>query len=241
MPGPIDVVLPVHNEAESIERTLTEFYQVVAVEAGIPIRFVICEDGSADNTVEVLTKCATKFPLHLISDQSRKGYSRAVLDGFRATSSDLIGFIDSDGQCDPRDFTPFLQAIDSGDCDLAFGYRNPRHDHWIRKTMSSAFGLLYRCFFSIPVRDPSCPFLLIRRESLERVLRGNPGILKEGFWWEFIARCAAAKLRIREIPIRHRPRTAGVTQVYRPAKILSIARQHIRGLFTLKRELDTLL
>ena len=73
----------------------------------IPIRFVICEDGSRDNTVEVIKGLSQSLPIHLISDSERKGYSRAVLDGFRATTAEFVGFIDSDGQCDPRDFAAF--------------------------------------------------------------------------------------------------------------------------------------
>ena len=237
---PIDVVLPVHNEAESIGGTLREFYQVAAVEGKIPIRFVVCEDGSRDNTVEVLEGLAASLPIHLISGAARKGYSRAVLDGFRAATAGLVGFIDSDGQCDPRDFAAFVAAQETGEYDLVFGYRNPRRDHWIRKLMSHSFGLVYRCFFSIPVRDPSCPFLLIRQEALQRVLRGNPGLLKQGFWWEFIARCAAAGLRTRQLPVAHRARSAGTTQVYKPSKVPRIAYEHILGLFKLKRELRAL-
>ena len=240
MREPIDVVLPVHNEADSIGVTLTEFHRVVAVEGGMPIRFVICEDGSRDNTVEVLKNLAGTLPIHLISDPERKGYSRAVLDGFRAATGSLVGFIDSDGQCDPRNFAAFVAAQDTGEYDLVFGYRNPRHDHWIRILMSNSFGAVYRMFFSIPIRDPSCPFLLIHQEALRRVLRGNPGILKQGFWWEFIARCVAAKLRIKELPVAHRPRAAGETQVYKPAKVPRIAYEHIIGLSKLKKELRQL-
>jgi glycosyltransferase involved in cell wall biosynthesis len=237
---PIDVVLPVHNEAESIGATLNEFYQVVAVEGKIPIRFVVCEDGSRDNTVEVLKNLSATLPLLLITDSVRKGYSKAVVDGFRATTSSLVGFIDSDGQCDPGDFAAFVAEQQTGKYDLVFGYRNPRNDHWIRVLMSNSFGLVYRCFFSIPVRDPSCPFLLIRQDSLQLALRGNPGILKQGFWWEFVARCVTARLRIKELPVAHRARSAGITQVYRPTKVPRIAYEHILGLSKLKRELREL-
>jgi hypothetical protein len=234
---PIDVVLPVHNEADSIGVTLQEFNQVVAVDGKIPIRFVICEDGSRDNTVEVLKKLSETLPIHLISDPERKGYSRAVIDGFRATTSHLVAFIDSDGQCDPHDFASFVEAHRTGEYDLVFGYRNPRHDHPIRLIMSAAFGFVYRRFFAIPLRDPSCPFLLITQPALQRVMQGNLGILKQGFWWEFCARCIAAGLRIKQLPVAHRTRTAGQTQVYRPSKVPRIAGEHLLGLLALKREL----
>jgi glycosyltransferase involved in cell wall biosynthesis len=235
-PATIDVVLPVHNEGASVAATLREFHRVVMQEGGQPIRFVVCEDGSSDDTLRVLQNLATELPLKLISDPVRKGYSRAVIDGFRGTTSDWVGFIDSDGQCDPGDFAQ-LAALRNG-ADLVMGWRNPRSDPWIRKAMSSAFNVVYRLFFRVLVRDPSCPYLLVNRAGLEKVLSGNVGILKEGFWWEFVARAAGANLRIVETPVCHRARATGVTQVYRLAKVPRIAAEHLFGLYRLRRELN---
>ena len=85
-----------------------------------------------------------------------------------------------------------------------------------------------------------CSFLLISQSALQKVLRGNPGILKQGFWWEFVARCVAANLRITELPVAHRARAAGETQVYRPTKVPRIAFEHLMGLFALRKELAEL-
>jgi hypothetical protein len=103
--------------------------------------------------------------------------------------------------------------------------------------MSDAFGLVYRCLFEVRLRDPSCGFLLVNRQGLQKILTGNIGILRQGFEWEFIARASAAELRIVETPVRHRQRASGLTQVYRPSKIPGIAVKHLLGLLRLKREL----
>ena len=234
----IDVVLPVHNEGASIAATLREFHSRVAEEAKIPIRFVICEDGSSDDTVPVLQSLARELPIKLISDPMRKGYSRAVIDGLRATDSDWVVCIDSDGQCDPADFVR-LAAARPGQ-DMVMGYRNPRSDVAMRKLMSGAFGLVYRQFFSVRLRDPSCPYVLINRKSLDAILAQNVGILRQGFWWEFVARATALGLRIKELPVNHRVRSSGTTQVYRPTKIPRIAIEHLAGLRKLHRELRAL-
>lgn len=232
----IDIVSPVHNEAASIAATLREFDNVVRVEGGQPIRFVICEDGSTDDSVAVLQSVSRELPLLLLTDSQRKGYSRAVIDGFAATSSTWVGFIDSDGQCDPKDFLRLAGM--RGDADLIMGYRNPRSDHWIRLLFSGAFKVVYGFLFTVPVRDPSCPYLLIRRDSLQKILSGRVGILKQGFWWEFIARAASLHLKIVEMPVSHRVRASGTTHVYRPTKVPRIAAEHILGLFRLRRELN---
>jgi glycosyltransferase involved in cell wall biosynthesis len=210
----IDVVLPVHNEGASIADTLREFHAKVADAAQIPIRFVICEDGSSDDTVPVLQTLAKDLPIKLISDPVRKGYSRAVIDGLRATDSEWIVCIDSDDQCDPADFMQLVAARPGHD--MIIGYRNPRSDTRVRKLMSGAFGFVYRRFFAVRLRDPPCPYILISRSGLHAILSGNVGILKQGFRWEFVARATALGLHIREVPVRHRVRSSGTTQVYRP-------------------------
>lgn len=232
----IDVVLPAHNEGASIGATLREFHHKVAIEANIPIRFVVCEDGSSDDTVPVLKAVAAELPLKLISDPERKGYSRAVIDGLRATESEWVACIDSDGQCDPADFASLVALSDGAD--LVVGYRNPRSDHWVRMAMSGAFGLVYRIFFDVRLRDPSCPYILIRRAGLEKILAGKVGILKQGFWWEFFARATSLGLTIRETPVHHRVRSSGTTQVYRPTKVPRIAYEHLLGLRKLRQELN---
>ena len=168
-PATIDVVLPVHNEGASIAATLREFHRVVMLEGGQPIRFVVCEDGSSDNTVSVLRSLTAELPLMLISDPMRKGYSRAVIDGFRGATSDWVGFIDSDGQCDPADMLR-LSALRNENVDLIRGWRHSRSDPWLRKAMSGTFGFVYHRFFRVSLRDPSCPYLLINRSGL----RTNP-------------------------------------------------------------------
>lgn len=233
--GPIDLVLPVHNEGASIAGVLREFHRVVAEEGGQPIRFVVCEDGSTDDTVAVVRDLSSTLPIELLTSPARKGYSRAVVDGLKATRSALVACVDSDGQCDPADLLRLRDRI--GGADLAFGVRSPRRDPLARRAFSAAFGFVYRRFFPTPLADPSCPYLLIRRPALERALRGTPGILPQGFWWEFVARVHAARLTIVEVPVAHRPRWSGGTVVYRPAKLPRIAWDHLRGLLRLRREL----
>jgi len=228
-------VLPAHNEAESIAETLREFHATVTRLTGLPLRFVVSEDGSTDGTADVVRGVAADVPLVLLSEPQRKGYSRAVIDGFRRTDAPLVAFIDSDGQCDPADFPRLLAALPEHD--LVVGYRVRRADPWIRRAMSGAFRAAYRLLFPVRLRDPSCPYLLIRRPALERVLRGRVGILKQGFWWEFVARAGAAGLRVVEVPVQHRERKAGSTQVYWPRKVPRIALEHLVGLVQLRREL----
>lgn len=231
----VDVVMPAHNEGASIAATIREFHAAANDFLGIPVRFVVSEDGSTDDTCEEIRRIGKEVPVHLISYPKRKGYSRAVVDGMRQTTADVVCFLDSDGQCDPRDLGALIERLNG--YDLVVGFRHPRRDSRFRRAISRAFGTVYRALFPVRLRDPSCPYLVIRQDALAKVLRGSPGVLKEGFWWEFNARAMAHGLRVAQVPVRHRQRAAGGTQVYRLSKIPRIAYEHVLGLFALRREL----
>ena len=230
----VDLVIPVHNEVETIEATLRDFARLN--DDGDPrIRFIVCEDGSSDGTPELVRTLSDSLPIQLITSTARKGYSRAAVDGLKAATADLVAFSDSDGQYDPLDLDRMLEEVD--DVDIVIGFRNPRVDPVARKLMSHAFRLVYKLMFRVPLKDPSCPLLVIRRTALERVLSPATPRLPEGFWWEFMARVFDAGLSYKELPVKHIKRPGGGTRVYHPKKLPKIAWVHLVALTGLRREL----
>jgi dolichol-phosphate mannosyltransferase len=222
----LEILLPVHNEAESIESTIREIYETVSPQ--VALRFIICEDGSADDTKKVLTHLAESLPLKLIMSDERKGYSRAVRDGMEALEADYLLCLDSDGQCDPADFGKFWEARDGQN--VAIGWRVNRSDTWLRRVLSRTCYFVYQLFYRVPVHDPSCPFVLARKQVIEKIAP-EMGEMKEGFWWEFTARVHRRGFSMREFPVNHRNRSAGQTQVYRLSRMPGIGHRHFLALF----------
>jgi glycosyltransferase involved in cell wall biosynthesis len=229
-PG-VSVILPVHNEADSIEAVVREIYDELSPR--VDVHFVICEDGSRDGTKEVLTALAAELPMTLEMSDGRKGYSQAVLDGLRLVKTPYFLCLDSDGQCDPSDFWALWERRDAAD--VVIGNRVDRQDTWQRRTQSRAFRAVFRAFFSVRLNDPSCPFVLGRPTVVECLPADHP-VLDQGFWWEFVARVSGHALRIEEVPVRHRVRAAGTTKVYTWKTIPGIARSHLAGLARIRRE-----
>ena len=73
----------------------------------IDFEFIITEDGSTDDTKKILNDLKNELPMILISEDKRKYYSLAVLDGIKKASSEFLLIMDSDGQCDPMDIKNF--------------------------------------------------------------------------------------------------------------------------------------
>ena len=227
----LEVLLPVHNEEDSIEWTVREIFDELSPR--VRFRFVICEDGSRDNTKKVLETLASEFPIRLVTSDERKGYSRAVIDGMLASTAPYLLCLDSDGQCDPRDFWQFWEAKSPNR--VVMGRRVRRRDTPLRLILSRGFYWIYRLLYRVPVSDPSCPFVLTDHATIGR-LAPQLGAMDQGLWWEFTARAYRGGVPITELPINHRLRRAGETQVYRLTKLPGIGMRHVRALARIWRE-----
>ncbi|MGD0384488.1 MAG: glycosyltransferase family 2 protein [Thermoguttaceae bacterium] len=222
----LEVLLPVHNEAETIEKTIREIFAELSRK--VRMRFIICEDGSKDATKEVLTRLSAEIPMKLILSDARKGYSRAVRDGMQAQEAPYLLCLDSDGQCDPKDFWGFWER--RSDSDAVIGWRIHRADTLLRRVLSRTFHIFYQLLYRVPVHDPSCSYVLARKEVIS-MLVGEVGAMQQGFWWEFVARLHRHGFSIDELPVNHRLRSGGTTQVYKFRKMPGIFCRHFLALF----------
>ncbi len=227
----LEVFLPVYNEAESIEATLREIHEELTRE--LRVRFIICEDGSTDNTKAILQRLSNELPIRLNLSDTRRGYSRAVRDGMLMLEADYLLCLDSDGQCDPKDFGQLWQARRSAG--LVMGYRVDRQDTVLRKLFSRIFYNIYQAVFHIAIRDPSCPYLLMNKSTVTAIAP-QLGAMQQGLWWEFVARVHGNGIKIRELPVHHRLRSAGVTQVYRWNRMPGIFFKHVVAIFTIRAD-----
>ncbi|MBI3985221.1 MAG: glycosyltransferase family 2 protein [Candidatus Levybacteria bacterium] len=226
----LSIILPVYNEKGTIERVLNEWMKELE-KYNLQYRFVICEDGSTDGTKEFLKKIKNKYKLILNQKNERRGYGRAVIDGIKTSKSKYLLCIDSDGQCDPKDFKKFWKNKDKAG--VIIGWRKKRTDAFQRKIFSQLFKLAHSLLFPSNIHDPSAPFVLFKKETIFPHL-DYLKYLNEGFWWGFVGMCVKNNLLVFELPINHRSRLDGKTQVYITKKIPSIALRNLLGLLRLK-------
>lgn len=228
--GDLDIILPVYNERKSIGRVLSE-WDAMFQKLAIRYRFIVCEDGSTDGTKELLVKLAKRYPILFNQKKERRGYGGAVTDGIRVTSAAWVLCIDSDGQCNPKDFRLFWKKKTDGS--VLIGWRIHRSDAWQRKLFSFCFRLLFFLLFPTTIHDPSAPFVLFQRSVVFQHVH-DLTFLKEGFWWGFVGMCVLRRIPLVEIPVDHRQRSNGQTNIYHLKKIPEIAFGNALGLFRLR-------
>jgi dolichol-phosphate mannosyltransferase len=231
----LTLILPAFNEGLSIRDTLKEIDS--SVPRGLKVTIFVSEDGSTDNTREEVmaySRESKNVSVKLSAASGRLGYSRAVLRGIAECKTNLIGFMDADGQCDPKDFKKLVEVLELNK--IVVGYRDPRVDSKNRIIYSKLFGVFYRLLGGPKLIDPSSPVIVCNTSEIKALANTTPK-LSFGFWWEFQMRVASMNLEVIQVSIKHRVRSAGQTQVYSLKRIPKIVMTHMLGLILLKKEI----
>ena len=109
----LSVVVPAFNEAESLPE-LAEWIAKVCASSSIDYELIVIDDGSTDNTWEVLKLLSARnSKVRAIRFRRNYGKSAALQTGFEASSGDVVITMDADLQDSP-DEIPGLVKDDQG-------------------------------------------------------------------------------------------------------------------------------
>jgi dolichol-phosphate mannosyltransferase len=227
----LSILLPVYDEEDIIEEVVTSYYNEIVTK--IPSKLIIAEDGSDDQTPQILRNLSKKLPIFVYSDLKRKGFAGGVRDGLKKCSNEWVFFSDSDGQYNPSDFWNLWENRQG--YDMIIGHKVQRSDSMHRIILSRAFHNLTNILFGLRLEDCDSGFRLIRQEVIQSVL-DNTTSLKYSFFTEFTIRAHLYGYRIREIPISHISRENGKTRIFTKSKIPIITLKQLQGIGNLLRE-----
>ena len=231
------MIMPVYNEAETIDSTIREIYGKIANKMN-NVDIWVFEDGSTDGTKQVLEKLKKEFPsFHAEMTKRKKGYPRAMREAFLAVSAseyDYVVSIDSDGQYDPDDFFGLWRIMQRDSPDIVMGRRMARKEPPYRKLLSRGLQILERVMFPVRCKDVTSVMRLMRvnlAHEIARQVRYSP----YNFWLEFTARMSLNGCEVVEIPIDYRER-AGGSKVYSPRKMPNVILSEFRALRAVRSE-----
>lgn len=135
----LSVVIPVHNEEESIGNLIDEI--TIALSEKYQHEIIVVDDGSTDNTLDVLLKIKENLStLRVVKHLNNSGQSTAVRTGVQHAKSVWIATLDGDGQNDPADIPNlYNELINNQNSDpwlVVAGYRKKRKDTWLKRISS---------------------------------------------------------------------------------------------------------
>jgi glycosyltransferase involved in cell wall biosynthesis len=193
----VSVVIPTHNEAQSIGRVLAD------LPADLVTEVLVVDSNSSDGTPEIASRMGARV-LH----EPRRGYGRACLTGLAAASSpDIVVFLDGDYSDRPNELPLLLAPILEGRADITIGSRLGKHSISGALPWHAAFGnrlaaFMIRVLYGLAISDLG-PFRAARADVLRQL-----DLQEQTYGWavEMILKGALSGFRIVEVPVSYYPR-----------------------------------
>ena len=200
------IIVPVYNEEDNIYNLETKLSSYLP-QALYKTCVLFVNDGSKDNSLKYLKEiCQRNSDFFFISLTKNSGLSAAIKAGIDSTGSKYVGYMDADLQTTPEDFNLLLKDIDK--YNLVMGIRANRKDSPFKKLQSKIDNGFRRMMTNDGVKDTGCPLKVLRTENARKIPfftgmhRFIPALilLQEG--------------TIKQVPVRHFPRTAGKSKYH---------------------------
>lgn len=205
MPVEIAIVVPLYQEAENVLPLVEELSRVFGGEKRT-WEIVLVDDGSRDGTWDRIVAAAGRDGrVRGIRHRENRGQSAAVWTGLMGTEAGVLCTLDGDLQNDPSEL-PRMVGMLGVDLDFVCGHRVERQDSWVRKVSSRVARWARKAALRHDFADTGCALRAFKRSSLEGVFLFN------GLHRFLPILVAGNGSRCREVPVKHRPRVAGVSK-----------------------------
>ncbi len=198
----ISVVLPAHNEARNLERTVKKLAGFL--EKGYEI--IVAEDGSTDGTDRVARRLERKGLIKFMHSDERLGRGKALSAAFKKARGNVIVYMDVDLATQLSSLKQLINEVRGG-ADIAIGSRYCKGSDakrtFSRLLASKAYNLLVFVLFGLKLSDMQCGFKAFKKDSLMKMLCD----VKDTHWFwdtELLIRASRKGYKIVEVPVRWR-------------------------------------
>lgn len=167
----LSVIIPAQDEAECIASTVEHLYVELRLQK-VPHEIVVVDDGSTDETWQVLQQARERVPtLVSIQNNSLHGFGRAVAAGFDSSRGDAVVIMMADESDDCRDVVAYWKLLNEGH-DCVFGSRFIRGGGVIdypklKLWMNRLANFFIRILFGIKLNDTTNAFKAYRRTVID--------------------------------------------------------------------------
>ena len=166
----ISVIVPLYNEAESLPE-LTAWIERVMQENGYTYEIIFINDGSTDNSWEVIEQLKAKNEfVHGIKFRRNYGKSPALYCGFERAQGDVVITMDADLQDSPDEIPILYKMVTEEGYDLVSGYKQKRYDPLSKTIPTKLFNATARKVSGIKnLHDFNCGLKAYRNEVVKNI------------------------------------------------------------------------
>ena len=183
-------IIPAYNEEKTIGNVIKRTKKFVD-------KIIVVNDGSTDNTEEISKKAGAK----VISHKKNQGAGYASRIGLKEAikmKSNVILFIDADGQLDPKYIPEFINSIKNG-IDYVTGWRDLSNYPLDRRIGNWGLTKLTNIFCPIGLHDTECGFRAMPLRTAKKIKLIGRGYERE---MDFAYEIWKNKLKVKEIKIK---------------------------------------
>ena len=200
----LSIIIPAHNEAATLPIIIEK---VKKVSVPLEKEIIVVDDGSTDNTPEVLDKI---LGIKVLRNLLNQGKGAALKKGFEKATGDIVLVQDADLEYDPNEYGRLLKPILDGKADVVFGSRFKGETrrvlyfwHYLGNTLVT---LISNMLTNLNLTDVYTCYKVFKKEALGKIL---PRLRSKGFAIEaeLTARVAHGHFRIYEVPVSYAGRT----------------------------------
>lgn len=199
------IVIPAYNEGSRLGATLDKVLTYVRAR-GWDAEVIVVNDGSRDNTVEIVREFAEKEPIvHLVENPGNRGKGYSVRNGILNARGEVILFSDADLSSPIEEMPKLLEAIAAG-ADIAIGSRwlkaelQTQRQSLHRQLFGRIFNLFQRLILGLRFKDTQCGFKAFTRRAAQTVLPLQR-IERWGFDPEILFLARKFGFRAQEVPV----------------------------------------
>ncbi|MCO6494764.1 MAG: glycosyltransferase family 2 protein [Bacteroidetes bacterium] len=166
----ISIVIPLLNEEESIPE-LIEWIERVMNENHYSYEIIIVDDGSTDNSWEIITKLNAQNPdIKGVRFRRNYGKSAALNEGFSKAQGEVVITMDADLQDSPDEIPDLYKMIREDGYDLVSGWKKVRHDNTITKNLpSKLYNMVNRKLSGLKLHDMNCGLKAYNLEVVKNI------------------------------------------------------------------------
>lgn len=168
------IVMPAYNEQYNIENVVSSWHKIID-KIGEESKLIVINDGSKDNTYNVLLELQKKYKHLLPLTKPNSGHGPTLIYGYKYAIDNGANYIfqtDSDGQTNPDEFEAFWNQRNTYDAIL--GNRTVRGDGKSRAFVEHTVCFLLKCFFCVKIPDANAPFRLMKSSLVNKYINKLP-------------------------------------------------------------------
>jgi glycosyltransferase involved in cell wall biosynthesis len=196
----VSVLVPAKDEAENLPLFMELAEATFGATPNVAFEVVVIDDGSEDNTWQVLEQLARRYPfLRLARHRSRRGIADALRTGYLRARGRVLVFYPADLQFKPEDIPRLVAPILADEADMVTGFKEGKYE---KALVSGIYNRLSRLLFKVKVKDLNS-VKAYRREIMA-------GLPVRPDWHRYMVVIAAAQgFKVAEVPVPLYPRNAG--------------------------------